>query len=204
MVILTQNFKTPEFDDWIKRRVKAVLESYSVYDALTENGVELIDQHTDLQIACPFPGHGPDRRPSARYYSGGGRDPVFHCFKCKFHLNSIGIYSKFKNTNFMDALSELERRFSIRVSRKPDAPEFKDPVERGADYISSQWQDVPRMLKLLEDKLIRLRNKVPLIDFVKFCRVLDAVSWDFDHTGKSTPEMISALQKLRSKIEDVE
>jgi hypothetical protein len=181
--------------DWVRRRVSAVLKVYTAYDALTEHGHEIPDRHGDFQLSCPM--HGPDTRPSARYY-GAGPTPHFHCFTCKIHENGVGLYARFKGIKFMQALSDLEKRFSIKTPQKPESVGIKDPAERGQHYQSEAWQDVPRMLLLLEKKLNRLRDKIALVDFVKFCTVLDRVQWDLDHNGnKPTPEMVEVLVKVR-------
>jgi hypothetical protein len=42
-----------------------------------------------------------------------------------------------------------------------------------------------------------------MIDFIRWCRVIDTVQWDFDHNGeKSTPEMIQALLKVKVVIDN--
>lgn len=179
---------------WMKRRVQAVKEAYSTYDCLTENGVELIDGGTNLQISCPF--HN-DKTPSARYY-GADSDPHFHCWTCKLHLDSLNLYMKFKDLEFKDALSQLERRFGISVPQRPDPPQLDELNKEAPDG----WGDVPRLLEILERKLMRLRDRVPLTDFVKFCRVLDAVRYDFDKIkGDPPPEMSIALNKLRDMMD---
>lgn len=192
----------PEVQDWIHRRVDAVRESYSAYQCLTEKGMEIPDESTPYQISCPF--HGADAKPSARYYPrSGGKHDYLRCYKCRENWDCINLLAKFNGLRFMDALQDLERRFHIKIPKKPDAPEIKDPVDRDSHYVSDQWQDVPRMLKTLEAKLARAKPKCSLSDFVKFCRVLDAVQWDFDKVNKSTPAMSDILKKLMAKIDDV-
>jgi len=191
--------------EWVARRVAAVRDVYSTFDVLMERGIqEVPDKSTPMQISCPF--HGPDNKPSARFYpAGSGRSyDIVRCFKCKENWDCINFYAKFKGLKFMDALVELERRFRIRVPRRPEAPEFTEPVDRGANYISDKWEDVPRTLTLLESKLTRVRDKVPLSDFVKFCRVLDVVQYDLDKaSGKQNPEMVKVLKKLREAMNSV-
>lgn len=192
--------------DWISKRVIAVESEYSVYDVLVEHGVELVDQQISLQIACPFPDHGPDNRPSARYYApGGGRPGALHCFKCKYHLTTVNLYAKLKSVKFMEALHELERRFHIRIPRRPESHTLEQPSERSSTYTSPQWSDVNRVIPILENRLVRLRQKIPMHDFVKFCRVIDAVRWDFEHAqNQSSPDMILALQKVRTLMQTAE
>jgi len=187
--------------EWINNRIKAVSSRFSVYDVLVENGIELADQFTDLQISCPF---HKDQKPSARYYGSGGGH--FHCYSCKTHANnSIALYGKFRSIDFMPALKELERRFGIKIPRQPDIPGYEEPTDKiSAEYKSDAWADIPRILALLEKKLLRLRDKAPLVDYIKFCRVLDVVQWDFDkNQSKATPAMIQILEKLRNKMDEM-
>lgn len=192
----------PEILQWIQRRVAAIREVYSAYQCLTERGVELPDESTPFQVSCPF--HGADARPSARYYPReGGKHDYLRCFKCRENWDCINLIAKFNGIRFMDALSDLERRFHIKTPKRPEAPEIVEPADRDSKYVSDQWKDVPRMLGLLENKLARVRSKSSLSDYIKFCRVLDAVQWDFDKLNKSTPAMAEVLQKLMSRMDEV-
>jgi hypothetical protein len=103
----------------------------------------------------------------------------------------------------MDALTELERRFRIKIPRKPEGPTIVDPVDRGSSYVSDKWHDVPRVLALLEQKLLRIRDKCAMVDYVKFCRVIDAIRYDFDKTEKVTPDMVAVLRRAGSMMDDV-
>ena len=192
----------PSVKDWIQRRVAAVREVYSAYQCLTEHGIELIDESTAFQTACPW--HGPDARPSARYYPReGGKYDYLRCYKCRENWDCINLIAKFNGLRFMDALQDLERRYHIKIPKKPEAPEIVEPADRDSKYVSSQWQDVPRMLKLLEGKLARVRPKCSLSDYIKFCRVLDTVEWDFNKLNKSTPAMADVLKKLIGRMDEV-
>ena len=186
--------------DWVRRRVEAVQKTYNAYDALTEHGSDLPNRHGDFQLSCPF--HGPDSRPSARYY-GANANPHFHCYTCKVHEYGVGLYAKFKSLKFMQALVDLERRFGIKIPKRPEGVDIEEPAEKGAEYKSGAWDDVPRVLELVEKKLIRLRRKLSLIDFVRFCKVVDTIQWDLTHNGnKATPEMSQALAKLRELMDN--
>lgn len=191
--------ESTKFKEWISRRVSAVDEVYSAFECLMEAGIDLIDKGTDFQISCPLPSHGPDNRPSARYY-GSGSYPHFYCFKCKLNANGVNLYATLKGLRFMQALQDLERRFNIKIPKKPDTPEITEPTDRRSNYMSDRWSDIPSMLKIAETSLLRLRNKCTLPDYIKFCRVLDAVEWDFDKTKVATPSMVEVLQKLRLRM----
>jgi hypothetical protein len=185
--------------EWIERRIAAVHKVYDAYDVLIEHGHEIPTRHMDLQLSCDF--HGPDARPSARYY-GANANPHFHCYTCKTHEYGVGLYAKYKSLKFMQALSDLERRFGIKIPKRPDAPDIKEPADKGAEYQSDAWNDVPRVLELMEKKLKRLRYRTALIDYVRFCKVLDTIQWDLTHNeNKPTPEMSIALSKLRELMD---
>jgi len=102
----------------------------------------------------------------------------------------------------MQALSDLEQRFGIKIPKRPESPDIKEPADKGAQYQSEAWSDVPRVLVLMEKKLERMRDRIPLIDFVRFCKVVDTIQWDLTHNGnKATPEMSQALMKLRELMD---
>lgn len=195
-----------EHQSWIRRRVDAVRKAYTAFDAMTEHGHgdAIPDPDTPSQLSCPY--HGPDNRPSARFYPkmGGDHDYV-HCYFCKESWDSINLFMKFRGLPFIDALKDLERRFRIRVPERPDAPDFEEPPDRSSSsYVSSAWEDVARIMPILERKLARLRDVASITDYVRFCRVLDAVQWDLDRNdGDSTPQMVLILDKLRKRMDSM-
>lgn len=195
----------PDVKDWIRRRVQAVRDVYTAFDAMMEGGHgEMIpDPDTASQISCPF--HGPDNRPSARFYPRmGGTHDYVHCYFCKESWDSVNLYMRIKGLRFMDALKDLERRYHVKVPVRPDMPDdYEEPPDKSsADYVSEAWQDVGRVLPILETKLRRLRDAASMTDYVKFCRVLDAVAWDLDRNkGEQTPQMVVVLDKLRKMMD---
>ena len=196
-----------EQQKWIQRRVDAVKTAYTAYDSMVENGYgdNLIGKDTAIQVSCPF--HGTDSRPSARYYPiSGHKSDYVRCYFCKENWDSLNLYMKFKNMNFMNVLHVLERRFNIKIPLRPEDTTIKEPEDRSSsNFVSEAWSDVPRVLELLEKKLMRLRNSAPLIDFIKFCRVLDRVSWDYDLAkGNQTDDMVSILLKLKNVMDNVQ
>jgi hypothetical protein len=187
-----------EIQEWIRQRASLVLKRYSAFEALTENGIELEDRHTDLQIKCPW--HGQDNKPSGRYY-GTGPQPHFYCFVCKLNLNGIGIYAKFRGLEFMRALSELENRFGTKVPRKPEV-DIPIPADKNGSYESQAWLDVPRLIDIIETKLLRVRDKVNMIEYVEWCKVIDYIIWDLSQTEEKTnPDMVLTLMKLKDRID---
>jgi len=192
--------------DWIRRRADAVRQVYSAFDAMTEFGYgePLVDQDTAIQVSCPF--HGVDARPSARYYPAlGHRSDYVRCYFCRENWDALNLFMKFRGLQFMDALKELEKRFGIKVPKRPDGTQFEEPKDRSSSqYTSDAWGDVPRVLDILEKKLARLRDRASLSDYVRFCRVLDRVSLDYDLAkGKQTDAMVQILMKLREAMDQV-
>lgn len=183
--------------EWIRERIRAVSERYDVYDALVEEGIELGDRNMTVQVRCPLPGHGPDNTPSARYYAAGeSGKPYFYCFKCKGRFDGIGMLARLRGMEFMRVLSELERRLGIKIPLRPEV-KLHIPIDKNSSYESEAWSDVSRVMTMLEKKLVRCREKVSLLEFVKWCRVIDAVRWDLSQCGgKATPEMVQILVKL--------
>ena len=191
--------KTEE-QEWIGRRVSEVGKVYSAYHALTENGVELIDEATSLQILCPF--HGDKNKPSARYYAPTGRNNGhFWCFKCKIRLDGVSLYSRFKKKNFFESLAELERRFGIKVPKRPTDVNI-NPSDRSHDYKSVAWSDMTRHLGILENKLIRNRHKATLPDYIKVCKLLDVIRYDFTLSGEPNDSMVRALNNASEFIDN--
>lgn len=191
------------FQEWVDERASVVRAQYSAFDCLQEHGFgnEIPDNTTPTQVSCPV--HGPDNRPSARYYpSDGLRADYIHCYACKLHADAIQLYSKFKSIKWYEALKELERRFGIKVTKAPNGQPIEEPIDKtSSKYVSEAWNDVPKMLEMLEGKLLRIRDKVTMNDFIKFCRLLDLVRWDLDHTQqKVTPEMVEVLKKAHDKM----
>lgn len=189
--------------DWVRRRVDAVQSKYSAYDALIEIGVEGIsDESSGVHVFCPF--HTNTQTPAAYYYPPSGREVGYlRCFACKENWRSISLLAKARGKRFMEALQELERRYHVSIPKRPEVPDYVEPTERGSSYESEGWDDVIRVVKLIETKLVRLRDRCEMSDYIKFCRVADQVSFDFDKLGKSTPEMSAILKKVLKRIDEI-
>lgn len=192
-----------DYQIWIDRRIAEVLSIYSAFDAWTEftGREELVDKDTPVQIKCQW--HGPDNRPSARYYpADGSRPDCVRCFKCKKSWTSISLYSNFRKIKFIDALKELERRFNIKISRKPDLDFIPVKDKTHDNYISEAWNDFPRYLQILENKLLRLQKHIGLIDYVNFSKELDAMEWIFNH-DINNQEIFIKLNDVQQRMDKI-
>jgi len=187
------------FQEWIKTRVSAVEERMSTYEILVTNGYELVDEDTAFQIPCFM--HGPDAHPSARYYPG--RPGHFYCFKCQVRMGPIDLYAKFANIKFMEALADLEKRFGIKIQQGSFKSEYDQYVTRDSNYESPAWGDVKRQLESLEQKLMRVKQKCIMHEFIGICRLLDSVYWDRERSDNDNVDMIIALAKAREKMNEI-
>jgi len=190
--------------EWIRRRADAVRGKYTAFQCLHEHGhgEHLVDEETPVSVFCPF--HHNTATMAARYYPASGRKSDYvRCFRCHENWDALNLYLKFKGLPFMDALRELERRFGIKVDRRPEEAALEPLVDKSSSkYVSEAWGDVPRVLVMLEEKLTRLRDVTSLHEFVRFCRVLDSVAYDLDRAkGEQTDEMVEVLGRLRQKMD---
>jgi len=167
-----------EEKEWFKRRVDEVRKHISAFEILTTNGIDTIPNAvTATQISCPDPEHGQDVRPSARFYpKDGSRDSFDHvwCFKDKKKFDAISLYGISKSIGYGKALSELEKRFGIKVPKKDSSPEIRENK-------SDSWDDMERVLPIVEKRLLKIRDIAPKSDYIKLCRTIDEISWDFKH-----------------------
>jgi len=191
---------SPEIKDQIRERVNTVEKLYSVYDVLQSAGINSIpDPFTPTQLSCLF---HKDESPSARYYpSSANKLSNYHCFSCKRHFGSVGLYAEYNKLKFMEALIQLERKFNIKI-KKQDSVLIKIPDDSKQ---SPEWSNIPRLIDIAETKLRRNRDKCGFPDFIKFCRVIDHVTWDYEHSNmKPTQAMVDILSKLIFKLNNVE
>jgi hypothetical protein len=197
-----------EFKNWIKKRSEKVREFFGAYDALVENGVELVDKYTSFQISCILPGHGVDANPSARYYSGSdsGNDH-YYCFRCKARLDGIGIISRLRGIRYIESLDSLEKRFGIIPPRFEDFGLHQAPIDKSGGYTSFRWDDSENLLEIIEEKIERNRKKFSLEDVIEFSRRTDEVYYMISSGGdknlslKIIKEIISEIDRKISSSE---
>lgn len=107
--------------EWFRQRTAAVHERIGAYEVLRLHGVSLqqSDEEREEQFSCPF--HGADRKPSARIYpTREGSPSHVWCFVCQeTGWDAIGLWRKFNNLSFGQALRRLERELGLET---PEAP----------------------------------------------------------------------------------
>lgn len=187
--------------EWVNKRVKAVSKHYGAFQALVENGVELADEETSTQLFCPF--HDNTKTPAARYYSpSGSNGSHFYCFKCRDRLDGIGLFAKFKNLRYLEALSKLEKRFGISIP-KVDLSSPINIKEKSENYRSDAWSDFDRVVDIYEKKLERIKPKCSCTEFVKYCRIIDEITYDFRSLGSANQDMYYAMRKAMDQMNDI-
>ncbi len=182
--------------DWIKQRALSVKSRYNAFDCLCENGHsdKLVNENVSVSIFCPF--HPNTNTPAARYYSvNTGKHDFLKCYVCKESWDCINLHAKFKGVRYMEALSNLEKRFGIKVSKRPEPPPIADPLNREDGYVSDKWSDPISVVKIIEKKLERIKNSADLKTYVKVCRVLDHVAYDYGLSKETSQEMMDVLKK---------
>jgi hypothetical protein len=116
--------------EWFRQRIAAIHTRVTAYDVLRRHGVGLTQGGEDReeQISCPF--HGEDKKPSARIYPERPENPSHvWCFVCQESgWDAIGLWRKFNNLTFGQAVGRLEREFGLET---PEVPEglWETPVK---------------------------------------------------------------------------
>jgi len=89
----------------IAKRAARVKDKADLGKLLGEYGYGVVsDAHREQQFACDL--HGPDNKPSARYY---GLTNSFHCFACAKSRDVIAFVQDKEQIGFLKAIEHLER-----------------------------------------------------------------------------------------------
>ncbi len=196
------------FQQWVKHRSEEVRRVYNAYDALIENGCELVDEYTSFQMSCILPGHGRDANPSARFYSGTDpKDSHYYCFRCKVRLDSVGIHGKLRGLKYTDSLSELEKRFGITPPKFESFGLHNTPIDKSGGYSSIKWGDPDTLYEIAESKIKRNRYKIGLENLLVISRELDFARVLLGSEGgldKSITATINVIERIDSLIESYE
>jgi len=186
---MIEQFKSDDKGKWKAVREK-IKREYSAFQALTEHSTieQLVNQNEPTQIPCPF--HGPDNKPSARYYPDDGSGHVY-CFVCRENWDSIALYSRFNSISYGQATVQLANRFGIDLDIKGEEEEKKQsPIDK-----------IKKKLKAVDKKIYRVRDKCSLIEYTKICMIYDHIFFDVKRSviSSATDE---ALERLSALIND--
>lgn len=99
-----------EREDYVdkKKRIKKILELHSEFGEVSITKAKaypienLIEFNSGGFASCPF--HGPEKTPSAKWYPQRNK---IHCFGCHVDADSIDVYQKINNVDFIKAVKAL-------------------------------------------------------------------------------------------------
>jgi len=186
---------------WFRQRVGAIHETVSVYDALRHHGVDL-QQATDdreEQFSCPF--HGEDNKPSARVYPTRD-DSHSHawCFVCQEPgWDAIGLWQKFNNITFGQALRRIEQEFGLETPERADGS--FEPNQRADNSEAFKKLYLACEVRLLGSKRVyQLQNDMK--GYLNAGSLLDRTKYRVDSEAWSPERGMDLLQQLLARILD--
>jgi hypothetical protein len=148
-----------------------IQEEVKLLELLEETGrIDIIRQEVEQQISCPF--HGPDSKPSARYYPDSNS---MYCFTCKESWDTVSFIMKEKVLNFPQAMDFLVNKYRLNTNHLPDAnQDYKKPSDRYSNKREESLKiDKKKLLMArLEDKIKRIRKNIDPEMFGKIIFVL--------------------------------
>jgi hypothetical protein len=65
-----------------------------------------------------------------------------------------------------------------------------------SNYKSDNWNDISRIIPICEKRLLKIRDNVSLIDFIKYCKVMDTVKWDSERNIGKKEDMLKLLNHI--------
>lgn len=183
---------------WFRQRAAAVHERITAYEVLRRHGISLEQAGDDReeQFSCPF--HGEDRKPSARIYPSRDNSPSHAwCFVCQeTGWDAIGLWKKFNNLTFGQALYRLERELDLKT---PEAPTGEDepPAADSREAFKKAYRVCEARL-LACKPAYRMRND--MTGYLSAGSVLDRTKYRVD-TGAWAPEKgVRVLEALRARL----
>ena len=184
---------------WFKERTTAIHESITAFDVLRANGVDLSQGADDReeQFSCPF--HGEDKKPSARIYPDREDNPSHvWCFVCQEPgWDAIGLWRKFNNLTFGQALHRLEREFGLTTPEVPDGA-FEEPEEEGGrDAFKRTY--VACEARLVSSKAA-YRAQADMRGYLNVGSILDRTRFQVDNDLWTPERGILILQALLDRI----
>lgn len=120
----------------------------------------LADKHIsnnkyEQQLSCLF--HGPDNKPSARYYPN---TDSLYCWKCQKKWDVFRYLWEMKGYDFFNSVEHLIKKFRIDISKVPNVEDkIKDkgvPFNRAEVKINNKAS----VLSALERKILQLKGKI--------------------------------------------
>lgn len=188
--------------EWFRQRAAAIHSRVSAYDVLAAHGIRLSQASDDReeQFSCPF--HGEDRKPSARIYPARESNPSHvWCFVCQESgWDAIGLWRKFNNLTFGQALARLEREFGLST---PEAPQGLVDDTPKVDAARARFEKV---YVACEARLIAAksayRKQGDMRGYLNAGSILDRTRYRVDNEVWPPAQGVKMLQVLLERIHD--
>jgi hypothetical protein len=186
--------------EWYRQRVAAIHEQVTAYDVVRRNGLSLTQAGEDReeQFSCPF--HGEDKKPSARIYPARDTSPSHvWCFVCQeTGWDAIGLWKKFNNLTFGQAVSRLEREYNL------ETPEIPEGVWDAAPKVDTEGERFERVYLACEGRLLAsksaYRTQGDMRGYLNAGSILDRVKFRVGNDLWTPERGVHVLQALLDRI----
>ena len=184
----------------LKRRALRINEQNDLGELLREYGYDVMsDAHREQQFACDL--HGPDNKPSARFYGGTNS---FHCFACAKSRDPIEFIIDKEQVGFKKAIEILEQRLKLPPLpwEDEDNPDPRDETEREIDEISNKgvtYEEDQTRLKHFLDSLTKERD-LDASTLLKFWEVFDRIDYHVREDQWAENKGKMALKSLHDQV----
>ena len=183
----------------IRARADRVNAACDLGELLQGYGYAVVsDPHREQQFSCDL--HGPDHKPSARYYPESNST---YCWPCAKKRDPVEWVKEKEQVNFIRAIEILEERLQLPTLPWSDAEPDK-PVDHLAEHdrISSQGESYldikARVQRLLE--MITEDRGLACNDLLTFWEVFDRIDYGVARQGWDVEQGSSGLTKLRASV----
>lgn len=184
-----------DYSDW----VEYIKESVSLHDVLNHYNIpQNMPGAKETQFNCPFHSLSGDSKPSARVYENG----TGYCWGCGKAYDSISFVQQLEELKFTETLRFMERIFELKPFVLEREEKDKAPYASQIDEVfnTPKTLDPVLVLNSVNSLLTSNRDSLSLNVYVKFCILLDGLSYDFENQKKTPEEIISILNQVKSKI----
>lgn len=191
-------------EEFFKHRIEKIKKEASLYDVMTEVGIQPRYRDRSAQLHCCFSTYhtkGEDIKPSARYYPKGDRNEyeTYYCWVCTSQpLDVIGFTQRVKNLSFAQALYYLERQYHIRYD---DLEFIKDLSDELSD-LGKKQSDSNIYLNMCENLLVNFKNVLGLELYSKFAYLLDIIYLDAKDTKKVQDRVLQWKTKIKKYLHE--
>lgn len=192
--------------DRLRARKERVLGHVDLGEMLREYGYDVVpDRMREQQFSCDL--HGPDNKPSARYY---GESNTTYCWVCQKTRDAISYVMEKEGIGFREAIESLERRLGLKPLPWDDDQDGPVRPEAELDEITSRSasyaEEYARLRKFLEtltrERLERRPGDLGLDcgALLGFWEAFDRVDYGVAREGWPEPKGIDAIRKLKERV----